>query len=350
MHTPHDAVHNAVKFLHPHGVYFAVMRTLVAIGFLLLLPSCVSKKKFTALEDAYRSQAERDKDQIAAMQARLQDMETILEERLRSISALKNDTAVKAMNLAKSELTSAELNRKLSECEADQRIRLQDFNQEISRKNQTLQQKEIALNQALSDAEIQKNNAIQVQKRAAAYAEELQKTTARVRLLEQELKRKDSAAMSLQQSIRDALTGFSGSGLKVETRNGKVYVSMSEQLLFKTGSISVDPKGRNALMALASALKSKPEIMINVEGHTDDQPIRGGAVKDNWDLSVLRATSIARLLTEEGQLEPSRVQASGRSQYLPIDAATTPEARAKNRRTEIILTPRLDKILNLIQP
>ncbi|MBU6324912.1 MAG: OmpA family protein [Bacteroidetes bacterium] len=326
------------------------MRTLVAIGFLLLLPSCVNKKKFTALETASKAQAERDKGQISSLQARLQDMDLLLEEMLRAIAALKNDTADKAMNLAKSELAAAELNRKLSECEAEQRIRLQDFNQEISRKNQTLQQKEIALNQALADAEIQKNNAIDVQKRAAAYAQELQKTTARVRLLEQELKRKDSAALALQRSIRDALTGFSNNGLNVETRNGKVYVSMSEQLLFKTGSTSVDPKGKNALMALAAALKNQPEIMINVEGHTDDQPIRGGTVKDNWDLSVLRATSIVRLLTEEGQLEPSRVQASGRSQYLPVDAATTPEARAKNRRTEIILTPRLDKILNLIQP
>lgn len=326
------------------------MRTLVAIGFLFLLPSCVSKKKFTALENASGAQAERDKDQIATLQARLQDLETQLEGRLRTIAALKNDTADKALKLAKIELTAAELNRKLAECDAEQRTRLQDFNQEISRKNQTLQQKEIALNQALSDAEIQKNSAVQIQKRAAAYAEELQKTAARVRLLEQELKRKDSAALALQRSIRDALTGFSNNGLNVETRNGKVYVSMSEQLLFKTGSISVDPKGKNALMALAAALKNQPEIMINVEGHTDDQPIRGGTVKDNWDLSVLRATSIVRLLTEEGQLEPSRVQASGRSQYLPIDAATTPEARAKNRRTEIILTPRLDKILNLIQP
>ena len=326
------------------------MRLLVAFAFLLMLPSCVSKKKFTALEQASKSQAERDKDQLATMQARIQDMESVLEERLRSIAALKNDTADKAMSLAKIELSAAELNRKLSECEADQRVRLQDFNQEISRKNQTLQQKEIALNQALSDAEIQKNNAIQVQKRASAYAEELQKTAARVRLLEQELKKKDSAALALQKSMRAALTGFSGSGLNVETRNGKVYVSMSEQLLFKTGSIFVDPKGKNALLALAAALKNQPEIMINVEGQTDDQPIRGGAVKDNWDLSVLRATSIVRLLTEEGQLEPSRIQASGRSQYLPVDAATTPEARAKNRRTEIILTPRLDKILNLIQP
>jgi len=326
------------------------MRTLWAGCLFLLLSSCVSKKKYQALETNTRHEAERLNQQVLTLQARLAEMDVQLDAKLRTLEALKNDTSAKAMNIAKSELMAAELNRKLSECEAEQRIRLQDFNQEISRKNQTLQQKEIALNQALSDAEIEKNRARTLHQQAAASAEQLKQTNTRVRLLEQELKKKDSAALALQSSIREALIGFRGKGLNVETRNGKVYVSMSEQLLFKTGSIHVDPKGKSALMALAAALKNQPEIMINVEGHTDDQPIRGGTVKDNWDLSVLRATSIVRLLSEEGQVEPTRIQASGRSQYLPADASATPEARAKNRRTEIVLTPRLDKILNLIQP
>ena len=298
----------------------------------------------------HRKQLNQCQEQLSALRTNLQELEAGLEKNLATISALKTDTAQKAMNISRNELLAADLNRKLSECEAEQRIRLNDFNQEISRKNQTLQQKEIALNQALSDAEVEKNRARQMQQYAAESAAELKQTLSRVRLLEQELKRKDSAALQLQSSIRDALTGFRGNGLNVEVRNGKVYVSMAEQLLFKTGSTVVDPKGKNALMALAAALKNQPEILVNVEGHTDNQPIRGGTVKDNWDLSVLRATSIVRILSEEGQVDPSRIQASGRAQYLPVDAASTPEARAKNRRTEIILTPRLDKILNLIQP
>jgi chemotaxis protein MotB len=326
------------------------MKTIAIVGLLLLLPACVSKKKFQELETNSRKELLQCQEQLAVLKSNLQELEIGLEKNLAIISALKTDTAQKAMSISRNELLAAELNRKLSECEAEQRIKLQDFNQEISRKNQTLQQKEIALNQALSDAEVEKNRARQLQQYAAESAAELKQTLARVRLLEQELKRKDSAAMQLQSSIREALTGFRGNGLNVEVRNGKVYVSMAEQLLFKTGSTVVDPKGKNALMALAAALKNQPEIMINVEGHTDNQPIRGGTVKDNWDLSVLRATSIVRILSEDGQVDPSRIQASGRAQYLPVDAASTPEARAKNRRTEIILTPRLDKILNLIQP
>ncbi|MEN9510205.1 MAG: hypothetical protein RLZZ370_24 [Bacteroidota bacterium] len=326
------------------------MKTTAFVGLLLLLPACVSKKKFQELESTSRKQLNQCQEQLSALRTNLQELEAGLEKNLATISALKTDTAQKAMNISRNELLAADLNRKLSECEAEQRIRLNDFNQEISRKNQTLQQKEIALNQALSDAEVEKNRARQMQQYAAESAAELKQTLSRVRLLEQELKRKDSAALQLQSSIRDALTGFRGNGLNVEVRNGKVYVSMAEQLLFKTGSTVVDPKGKNALMALAAALKNQPEILVNVEGHTDNQPIRGGTVKDNWDLSVLRATSIVRILSEEGQVDPSRIQASGRAQYLPVDAASTPEARAKNRRTEIILTPRLDKILNLIQP
>ncbi|MEY3983827.1 MAG: hypothetical protein RL160_1386 [Bacteroidota bacterium] len=326
------------------------MKHTAFIGLLLLLPACVSKKKFQELQSSSQNQLNQYQEQLTALKASLQELETGLEQNFATISKLKSDTAQKALLISRSELLTTDLNRKLAECEAEQHIKLQDFNQEISKKNQTLQQKEMALNQALSDAEAEKNRARQLQQFAAENTAELKQTLARVRLLEQELKRKDSAAIALQTSIREALTGFRGNGLNVEVRNGKVYVSMAEQLLFKTGSSVVDPKGKNALMALATALKNQPEILINVEGHTDNQPIRGGLVKDNWDLSVLRATSIVRILSIEGQLDPTRIQASGRGQYQPVDAASTPEARAKNRRTEIILTPRLDKILNLIQP
>lgn len=326
------------------------MKTTAFIGLLLLLPACVSKKKFQELQSSSRNQLNQYQEQLTVLKASLQELETGLAQNFATISKLKSDTAQKAMQISRNELLTADLNRKLAECEAEQRIKLQDFNQEISKKNQTLQQKEIALNQALSDAEAEKNRARQLQQYAAESTAELKQTLARVRLLEQELKRKDSAAIELQTSIREALTGFRGNGLNVAVRNGKVYVSMDEQLLFKTGSTVVDPKGKNALVALAAALKNQPEILVNVEGHTDNQPIRGGSVKDNWDLSVLRATAIVRILSIEGQLDPTRIQASGRAQYLPVDAASTPEARAKNRRTEIILTPRLDKILNLLQP
>ena len=147
-----------------------------------------------------------------------------------------------------------------------------------------------------------------------------------------------------------ALLSFNDSDLQVKLKDGKVYVSLSEQLLFKSGSTKVDPKGQDALKKLATVLQEQRDVNVVVEGHTDDVPISRGTagMQDNWDLSVLRATEIARLLTTSG-VTPERVTASGRSKYVPVDVATTPVARqAMNRRTEIILTPKLDELFQIL--
>ena len=130
----------------------------------------------------------------------------------------------------------------------------------------------------------------------------------------------------------------------------KVYVSLTEQLLFKSGSKTVDKKGVEALKKLAGALKGNDDLGVLVEGHTDNVPMSSSAngIKDNWDLSVLRATSIVRILTEEG-VDPKNVSASGRGEYIPVDTADTKEARRKNRRIEIILTPKLDELFQMLQ-
>jgi chemotaxis protein MotB len=153
---------------------------------------------------------------------------------------------------------------------------------------------------------------------------------------------------ALKASIQKALLGFKNQGLTVEVRNGKVYVSMEEKLLFKSGSIEVDPKGQQALLELAKALNQNKEVSILVEGHTDNVPMKSPTIKDNLDLSVLRATSISRILTSKGAVDPKRVMSAGRGEHFPIDPADTPEARAKNRRTEIILTPKLDELLSIL--
>ena len=133
-------------------------------------------------------------------------------------------------------------------------------------------------------------------------------------------------------------------------KNGKVYVSLSEQLLFKSGSTKVDPKGQEALKKLATALKGNQDVNVLVEGHTDNVPVRGvvNGAKDNWDLSVLRATEITRILTEAG-LSDSQVTPSGRAQYVPVAANDTPANKALNRRTEIILTPKLDELFQILE-
>ncbi len=178
--------------------------------------------------------------------------------------------------------------------------------------------------------------------------QELESNIQRVKELEMRMAQKDSLTNALKKSIMDALTGFNDNDLTVSVKDGKVYVSLAEQLLFASGSTVVDGKGKQALLQLSKALQSKNDINIMVEGHTDDVPMNGKTIKDNWDLSVLRATSIVRILTEEGSIDPTRVIASGRSQYFPVDAAKTAGARKKNRRTEIILSPKLDELYKLL--
>ena len=212
---------------------------------------------------------------------------------------------------------------------------------ELDAKNKAIQQKELELNNALAKAEIERG-------KVESIRQELEKTSARVKSLESELNRKDSTVRALKDEIAKALSGFDKLDIKVENRNGKVYVSMAEKLLFKSGSISVDPKGQEALVKLAAALNKKSDVTVVVEGHTDNKPMNSEKIKDNWDLSVLRATSIVRILTDNGKMNENRITASGRGETTPVADNTTAEGRAKNRRTEIILSPKLDKILDIL--
>lgn len=179
---------------------------------------------------------------------------------------------------------------------------------------------------------------------------ELEARNAKLMELENILIRKDSAVNALKESVSKALMGFEGQGLTVEMKNGKVYVSMDEKLLFRSGSYDVDARGKQALQDLGRVLERNRDVNIMIEGHTDDVPYRSGSViKDNWDLSVLRATSVLKILSESGKINSSRLTAAGRSEFQPVDSAKTPEARSKNRRTEIILSPKLDELLRILE-
>lgn len=183
--------------------------------------------------------------------------------------------------------------------------------------------------------------------------EELQKDIAerekRLDEVQQKLEAREKILNNLKATVQNALLGFEKSELSVSVKNGKVYVSLSNKLLFASGSTRIDKKGQDALKELSKVLSNQPDINILVEGHTDDQDLKSGQrFKDNWDLSVLRATEVVRKLTEEGNVDPQRITASGRSKFFPVADADTPEARAKNRRTEIILTPKLEKLYNII--
>lgn len=156
------------------------------------------------------------------------------------------------------------------------------------------------------------------------------------------------AVENLRKKMSDALTGFSSNELQVFTKNGKVYVSLQENLLFPSGSAVVNAKGKQALSTLAQVLNVNPDINVVVEGHTDSIPIHG-KYEDNWALSVARATSIVRILTDTYHVDPTRVTASGRSKFEPVEANDSAEGRQRNRRTEIILAPKLDELMQLIQ-
>jgi chemotaxis protein MotB len=178
---------------------------------------------------------------------------------------------------------------------------------------------------------------------------ELKKREARVNELEDILKKKDQAVADLRKKLSDALTGFEGKGLTITQKNGKVYISMDESLLFASGKTNVEAKGVDALKNVAKVLEQNPDINVMVEGHTDDVPMKGsGEIKDNWDLSVMRATSVTKIMLGAAKIDASRIISAGRGEYFPLDNSKTPEARKKNRRTELILTPKLDELLKVL--
>jgi chemotaxis protein MotB len=186
--------------------------------------------------------------------------------------------------------------------------------------------------------------------RVSQLSSDLRKREERLKEVEAALKKRDEATNALRDKLQQALLGFQNSGLTVDIRDGKVYVSLTDKLLFPSGSIIIDERGKQALQQLAAVLNKELDINIAVEGHTDTKKVINlGQIKDNWDLSVLRATSVTRYLTEVEKIDPKRLTATGKGEFQPIDPGTTPDALAKNRRIEIVLSPKLDELYNLIK-
>ncbi len=178
---------------------------------------------------------------------------------------------------------------------------------------------------------------------------ELGERSSRVAELEGMIAAKDADMKRLKNAISSALTDFEGKGLTVEQRGGKVYVSMENKLLFQSGSWAVGTQGRQAVNQLGAVLADNPEIAILIEGHTDNVPYSGnGQLSGNWDLSTKRATAIVNILRENDAINPENLTAAGRGEYAPIASNETAEGKAKNRRIEVILTPKLDEISKLL--
>ena len=152
----------------------------------------------------------------------------------------------------------------------------------------------------------------------------------------------------LLSSVKDALLGFNSDELTITEKDGKVYVAMSDKLLFESGSARVDKRGKEALSKLAQVLNRQNDVDVFIEGHTDSKPINTAQFKDNWDLSVIRATSVVRILTKDYGVNPLQIQPAGRGEFIPVADNETADVRAKNRRTEIIMAPKLDKLFQML--
>jgi chemotaxis protein MotB len=213
-------------------------------------------------------------------------------------------------------------------------------------------EKAYALLQQNSESKIKEriaaNNALL--KEIALKESELQSRSERVDQLEQMIENQKAALNQLKERLSNALLNFEGKGLTVEQRNGKVYVSMENKLLFKSGKWDVENQGKKALLQLAEVLEENPDISVLIEGHTDNEPFPAkGSLESNWDLSTKRATAVVAILLENDLVLPQNLTAAGRSEYLPIAPNSTVQGRASNRRIEIILSPPLDEITELLQ-
>ena len=322
--------------------------------------SCVPHRKFEELENQ-KVRCEEERRRLKAENESLTTSNNEMEQRIKRLeelnSMLVRDTTVKGNAYRTLTLQYDKINELHQQLvENEQRLRVgadaetrkalelvQQTRKELQEKEDELRELEARLNEERGNLEALK---IRLDMQEKSIAEK----NAKVMELQGILDAQDSVMLALRKTITDALVGFEGEGLEISMKEGKVYVSLDEQLMFQSGRWDVDAKGRQALVNLAKVLEKETEINIMIEGHTDNVPYGGrGNVEDNWDLSVKRATAIVKILLANSNIDPTRLTAAGRGEYLPVAPNTSAETRAKNRRTEIILTPRLDVLYEIME-
>ena len=309
----------------------------ISLGFLViaLATSCVSKKVYTDLENKFAD----------------------LKKENREISD-KNEELTKAKN--KLELDQAALQKEYDKIKAE-RDKLQTDYAAASNNLKTLQASYSALEKN-SDEALQANMTknrellakLEAKEKALATEQDrlnkllgdFKERSQRVAELEQIMAAKEAGMKKLKETLSKALNGFEGKGLTVHQKDGKVYVSMENKLLFNSGSYAVSPEGKKAVVEVAKVLVANPDIAVLIEGHTDNDKFAGavGQIENNWDLSTKRATAIVAIMEENKGINKQNLTAAGRGEFAPLMANDTPEGKAKNRRIEIILTPKLDEI------
>ena len=295
------------------------MKTFLPIVFFIfLINGCVSVKTFHEIEDRYANEKINFRDsqeENKLLNNKIDSLSQSLESKIIDIKTTNDSLIIKQTELSK--------------------LR-NDYSFLASKSDKDLKVS-INKNNSLLDSLTFKQN-------------ELNKGLARVGELERLILEKEQNLSILKKNLSDALLNFEGNGLTVEQRNGKVYVSMENKLLFKSGSWTIGSEGKKAINQLSNVLAKNPEINVLIEGHTDNVPFTGkGSIIDNWDLSTKRATSIVQLLLNNNQILPQNITAAGRGEFLPIGPNSNEKGKSANRRIEVILTPQLDTITELLK-
>lgn len=313
-------------------------KVILGITCITLISSCVSSKVYKDLEERYAS-LKQERNELADKNQELETANNRLENDLDALQKA-HDEAVAERDRLRQEYTAAKNNlENLQESYDALEKNSSAAIAENSKKNREL----------LAELEAKENALAQESARLEELKKQLEARSRRVDELEGLIASKDAAMRSLKDAISKALLDFEGNGLTVEHRNGKVYVSMENKLLFRSGSWAVGAEGRRAVVELGKVLAQNPDISVLIEGHTDNVPYRGsGPIKDNWDLSTKRATAIVHILRENQNIDPQNLTAAGRSEYNPVATNTTTDGKAKNRRIEVVLTPKLDEVTKLL--
>ncbi len=331
---------------------FAISKLLMVM-LILCIFSCVPAKKYKSLQDTGKMYLN-ERDALKAENITLAMDKKELEAKVGELEAetKKLDADLKAV-VSERDRLKEEYNKLLSKFNELQNAQEELIKGNVAETRRLLEELQVAQANLQNKENLLRQLEQNLDEKKASLDEmsyELEKRNAKLIELERILDTQKKIVQELKNKVSEALLGFQNMGLSVTIRDGKVYVSLEDKLLFKTASWEVDANGRNALRQLATVLEKNPDIQIVIEGHTDNVPYKpsGGQLLDNWDLSVKRATTVVRVLLEGGKIDPKRLTAAGRSQYVPVDNRNTPEARQKNRRTEIILTPDLSELYNLI--
>ena len=310
----------------------------ISVLAIVLITSCVSPKVYKDLEEKYNALKKENVD-LKGENNTLLAAKNQAENELKSLQKQYDEASTSRDKLA-SELAALQSNYNNLKNSYDA---LEENSSSAIEANVKKNRELLAQLEAKEQALAAENERLKTLK------EQLEARSKRVEELETIIAAKDASMRALKDAISKALTDFEGKGLTVEQRNGKVYVSMENKLLFESGSWAVGSQGRRAVQQLGTVLADNPDISILIEGHTDNVPYKGsGQLSGNWDLSTKRATAIVDILRENPSINPENLTAAGRGEYAPIASNDTPEGRAKNRRIEVVLTPKLDEITKLL--